>query len=54
LVEKYWDCVDCYEQKMQNLDWLKNMNIVNIDEFKHLKDEMLREEAEKMPIGFYN
>lgn len=54
LVEKYWDCVDCYDQKMHNLDWLKNRNIVNIDEFKYLKDEMLPNEAEVMPIGFYN
>lgn len=55
LVEKYWDCVDCFDQKMDNLDWLKNRNIVNIDEFKYLKDEMfqLEEEAEILPIGFH-
>ena len=53
LVEKYCDCVDCYEQKMHNLDWLKNRNIVNIDEFKYLKEEMLRVEAEKLRIGFH-
>lgn len=55
LVEKYWDCVDCYDQKMNNLDWLKNRNIVNIDEFKYLKEEMFHEgEAEILPIGFHN
>ncbi|MFT5648409.1 MAG: hypothetical protein ACI976_003109 [Aureispira sp.] len=54
LVEKYWDCVDCYDKKMHNLDWLKNENIVNIDEFKHLKDEMFQQiETEVMPIGFH-
>lgn len=55
LVEKYWDCVDCYDKKMHNLDWLKNENIVNIDEFKYLKDEMFQQvETEVMPIGFHN
>lgn len=54
LVEKYWDCVDCYDQKMQNLDWLKNRNIVNIDEFKYLKEEMFhQDETEILPIGFH-
>lgn len=54
LVEKYWDCVDCYDRKMHNLDWLKNQNIVNIDEFKYLKDEMFQNiETEVLPIGFH-
>jgi len=55
LVEKYWDCVDGYDQKMQNLDWLKDRNVVNIDEFKYLKEEMFlqEEEAEILPIGFH-
>lgn len=54
LVEKYWDCVDCYDQKMDNLDWLKNRNIVNIDEFKYLKEEMFHvDETEILPIGFH-
>lgn len=54
LVEKYCDCVDCYDQKMQNLDWLKNRNIVNIDEFNYLKEEMFQKyETEILPIGFH-
>jgi len=54
LVEKYWDCVENYDQKINNLDWLKNCNVVNIDEFKYLTAEYF-EQAEggaSMPIGF--
>jgi len=53
LVEKYWDCADSLEQKMQNLDWLKNCNVVNLDEFKYLREETLNHyTAYKTPIGF--
>lgn len=54
LVEKYWDCVDCHDQKMDNLEWLKNRNIVNIEEFKHLKEETYElDEVDILPIGFH-
>lgn len=53
LVEKYWDCVDDYEEKIANLSWLKDGNIVNINEFKYLKEELFETETKHLvPIGF--
>jgi hypothetical protein len=55
LVDKYWECVDNPDLKAKNLDWLKNTNIINLEEFRFLKQEENQPYTPNKirPIGFH-
>ena len=55
LVDKYWECVDNPDLRAENLDWLKNTNIINLEEFRFLKQEENHPyiPTKIRPIGFH-
>lgn len=54
LIEKYWNCVDDLDDKMDYLEWLKNRNVIDLETFKDMREAVgYRSTSSVLPIGFH-
>lgn len=54
LIEKYWNCVDRVDEKLDYLEWLKNRNVIDLDTFKVMRETVgHRSTSSVFPIGFH-
>lgn len=54
LIEKYWNCVDDLDEKLDYLEWLKNRNVIDLDTFKVMRETVgSRSTTSAFPIGFH-
>ncbi|MGH1336227.1 MAG: hypothetical protein ACRBFS_08870 [Aureispira sp.] len=54
LIEKYWNCVENVEEKLDYLEWLKNRNVIDLDTFKVMRETVgYRSTSSVFPIGFH-
>lgn len=54
LIDKYWNCVDNIDEKLDYLEWLKNRNVIDLDTFKIMRETVgHRSTSSVLPIGFH-